>query len=196
MNPAKKVEKGAAIIKESTNNPLVPGNGPCLAAFVAAQANLIAATQALTVARDVVKQATLARNDAVLDWDTKVSCLAAFTEAVTDGNPTAIMSAGFGVRANASIPKPLTAPLDLLVKTNGSPGISKLSWSLAGADTFLVERSPDPVTATSWEQVRVTTKTQCEIPGAEPGEKCWFRVAGVNTVGQGPWSAEAPRPVM
>ena len=32
--------------------------------------------------------------------------------------------------------------------------------------------------------------------GAIPGKECWYRVAGVNRIGRGPWSVPALRPVM
>ena len=196
LSPSQKVEKGAIFILKGTANPLVPGNGPCLAAFATSQTAFASAVQAVSSLRDSLRQALTTRDNAELDWDNKVACLCAFTEAATSGGAAAIESAGFGVRAGRTPPQPLEAPINLMVQTNGAPGVSKLSWELPEADTFLVERSPDPVTANSWEQVLVSTKSSCEIPGAQPGQKCWFRVAGVNAAGQGPWSAEAPRPVM
>jgi hypothetical protein len=190
------VAKGAIFILKSTNNPLVPGNGPCLAAFSAAQTALAAAVQNVASLRDSLRQAVTQRGEAELDWDTKVMCLAAFTEAVTDGGAVAIESAGFGVRAGRTPAQPLGAPVNLMVETNGKPGVSKLTWMLDGAKSFLVEMTATPDDAASWEQALVTTKATCEIPGAAPGQPCWFRVAGVNAAGQGPWSAVAPRPVM
>lgn len=179
-----------------TNNPLVPGNAACLAAFTPVQTSLVAANEAVKVARDALKQALIHRNGVETDWDDKATCLCAFTESATGGSAEAIVSAGFGVRAHRTPPQPLAAPENLTVKTNGSPGVSKLSYRLQGAETFLIERSLDPVTPVNWAQVLATTKTHCEIPGAEPGKRCWFRVAGVNPVGQGPWCEPACRPVM
>jgi len=47
-----------------------------------------------------------------------------------------------------------------------------------------------------WTDLPMSTKSSCEVDGAEPGKVAWFRVAAVNTAGQGPWSAPAQRPVM
>ena len=196
LSPSQKVERGVTILAKGTANPLVPGNGPCLAAFSTSQTALASAVQAVASLRESLGQALTVRDIAELDWDNKVACLCAFTEAATSGGAVAIESAGFGVRAGRTPPQSLEAPINLMVQTNGAPGVSKLSWQLSDADTFLVERSPEPVTADSWEQVFATTKSSCEVPGALPGQKCWFRVAGVNAAGQGPWSAVAPRPVM
>jgi hypothetical protein len=179
-----------------TNNPLVPGNAACLAMFTTAQAGLVSANEAVNVAREALREAYIDRDAAEAEWDDKVTCLCAFTESATEGNPGAIVSAGFGVRAQRTPPQPLGAPQNVTVQTNGSPGVSRLSYRLSGADTFLIERSMDPVTPINWEQVLATTKTSCEIPGGDPGKRCWFRIAGVNAAGQGPWSEPASRPVM
>ena len=75
--------------------------------------------------------------------------------------------------------------------------MSKIKWDPAyGAKSYLVEQSPDPITEKSWVQVDTPTKSSCEIEGAEPGKILWFRVAGVNATGAGPWSEPAKRPVM
>jgi hypothetical protein len=85
----------------------------------------------------------------------------------------------------------------VLAKTNGSPGVTKLSWNpLDGVRLYIVEQSPTPITETSWEQVATSTKASCETNGIEPGKEYWYRVAGVDTRGQGPWSAPACRQVM
>lgn len=196
LSPAQKEDKGANIITKSTNNPLVPGNAAPLAALVTAQADLHAANQAVMALRESLRQGILHRNAVEFVWDDKATLLCSFTESATGGNAEAIISAGFGVRAEPTPPQPLTAPENLKVETNGTPGVSKLSFALDGADSFLIQCSPDPITPTSWTQVMATTKTRVEVPGAEPGKLCWFRVAGVNALGQGPWSAVAPRPVM
>jgi len=65
-----------------------------------------------------------------------------------------------------------------------------------GAVIYLIEMSLDAETPVNWKNMEPTTKTACEVDGAEPGKHAWFRVAAVNATGQGPWSAPARRPVM
>jgi hypothetical protein len=40
------------------------------------------------------------------------------------------------------------------------------------------------------------TEAKFEGNGTIPGQKYWYCVAGVNKLGQGPWSKPALRPVM
>jgi hypothetical protein len=81
--------------------------------------------------------------------------------------------------------------------TNGVPGRTKLTWrALDGALIFLVEMSLDADSPEGWKRLTTSTRTSCEVDGAEPGKRAWFRIAAVNAIGQGPWSAVALRQVM
>ncbi len=122
---------------------------------------------------------------------------AAFTQSVTQGDETKILSTGFEVRRAATPVAPPAAPGPLMVKLNGSPGVTKLSWAtMADAKSFLVEQCAAPITDAGWAQVDTPTKASCELGGAEPGKEYWDRVAAVNSAGVGPWSGAASRPVM
>jgi hypothetical protein len=191
-----KLDLGVQVINMSTGNPNVPGNAVPLTAFSNAQADLIAAKAAYEQNRQDGRELMAARDAALVTWTAALACLAGFTENATLGDKTKILSAGFLVRSEPTPTQPLGAPINVLVETNGSPGVSKVSWLLDGADTFIVQCSATPEDEKTWVQVLVTTRSSAEIPGAEPGKPCWFRVAGVNALGQGPWSATAPRPVM
>lgn len=59
-----------------------------------------------------------------------------------------------------------------------------------------MQRSPEPITETSWTTVGTVAGVKYEGNGAIPGQKYWYRVAGVNKLGQGVWSEPALRPVM
>ena len=192
-----KCERGASIVAKSTDNPLVPGNAAQLAIFSTTQDALVAANAEVEAVRSTLAQVLASRDVAEQKWDGEVAQLAVLTQAVTNGDPVAMLSAGFGVRGQNTPPQPLPAPENVTAGTNGSPGITKVRWrGLAGAVSYLVESSPDPITGTSWRQVATPTKASCEVDGAEPGKPCWFRVAGVNPLGVGPWSAPALRAVM
>ena len=170
LNVVQKLNKGANIIASGTNNPLVPGNGPLLAEFTTAQTELTAKNAAVDAARDALKQAYIERNATETTWNEKVTMLCTFTEVATGGDAAAIISAGFGVRAGRTPTPALGAPDGVLAKTNGSPGITKLSWNpLAGATYYVVEQSPSPITADSWVPVTTSTRSNCETDGADPG---------------------------
>ena len=192
-----KIVKGQQIITMSTGNPLVPGNVAALTAFGNAQADLIAANDAYETSRGVTANLLSQRDDAEAAWNTTLNGLAGVTENATQGDKTAILSAGFDVRGPKTPPPPISAPTGVAVATNGSPGVSKVKWNpVTRAKSYLVEMSPDPITEKSWEQVDTPTKASCEATGAEPGKIQWFRVAAVNASGAGPWSEPAKRPVM
>lgn len=189
--------RGACIITMSTDNPRVPGNADAVAAFSAIQGNLTAANTAVDIARNTLNQLLATRDDAEKRWDRGIAQLATMTEALTGGDPTDILSAGFGVRDTTGRPQPLTAPANLRVATNGSPGRTKLSWDgLSGAVLYLIQMSLDPDAQLDWRPMTTSTKTSREFDGAQPGQPAWFRVAAVNATGQGPWSGPAQRPVM
>ena len=197
LNILQKTEKGLTLISMGTGNVLVPGNGPCLAAFSTAQTALLAANADVQATRDALTHQIALRDAAELDWNDKCTKLASFTQTATGGVETSILSSGFGVRG-PNVPKPpLTAPDGVSASLNGLPGNTKVKWTaVTGAVSYLVEMSADPITATSWVQVATPTKASCDAGGAEPGKIAWFRVAGVNALGAGPWSNPAQRAVM
>jgi hypothetical protein len=192
----KKLDFGQRVINMGEGNVNVPGNTVPLAAFSTAQAELNTAKLDYEEALKDCEELLVIRNTKLEAWNGALTCLAGFTENATQGVAAKILSAGFDVRAERTPPQPLAAPSNVKVQTNGSPGVTKLSWKLSGADSYVVQCSMTPEDPNSWEQVLVTTKTRAEVPGAEPGKICWFRVAGVNAIGQGPWCTPAQRPVM
>lgn len=194
---ADKIVKGQDIITKSTNNPSVPGNTAAVTTFANAQADLQAANADYEANRQASLQLQSARDDALTTWNLSLNGLAGVTENSTQGDATKILSAGFDIRATPAPKPPLNAPTDVLAKTNGSPGVTKLSWNtMDGARLFIVQQCPAPITEAGWTQVATATKASCETSGVEPGKEYWYRVAAVDARGQGPWSAPACRQVM
>ena len=62
---------------------------------------------------------------------------------------------------------------------------------MPGAQSYIVEMSPNPPTNTSWTQVDVVTASKCTVSKLESGTKYWFRVAAVGSGGRGAWSDPA-----
>lgn len=194
---AQKLARGQTIITMETANPNVSGNTAVLAAFSTAQTALQAAEQAALAARETSKQLTAARDALEVEWRNALMVLAAFTESATGGDPVKILTTGFEVRGPATPKPPLEPVMSVNVRLNGSPGHSNLSWqAVAGADGYMVQGSPDPITATSWTPAVISMKTRLKANGAIAGQKYWYRVAAFNAEEQGPWSEVAPRPVM
>jgi predicted phage tail protein len=192
-----KIVKGQKIITMSTGNPNVPGNTAPLATLSAAQSALVAANNAAEEAREVSKQRTAARDTTLAAWAVAVTGLAAFTENATGGNADKILTTGFDVRADPVPPQPVEQIVNVKVSFNGTPGYSDVTWKReVHSDAYVVQCSPEPITDTSWKNSGTVTEPKFSGNGATPGQKCWYRVAGVNRLGQGPWSEPALRPVM
>jgi len=194
---ADKLVKGQDIITKSTNNPDVPGNTAALAAFAAAQADLEAANAAYEASRTACIECQSARQDKLNVWNTTLTGLAGVTENITQGNKTKILSTGFGVKSPPSPPNPMAQVLNVRVSYTGNPGYSEVRWQrMTGADAYVVECSPEPITETSWKNMGTVGEVKYVGNGAVPGHKCWYRVAAVRGSDQGPWSEPALRPVM
>ena len=192
-----KLIRGQDIITKSTSNPNVPGNTVLLTAFSTQQVAFTAANAAYEANRQDARELLSARDAALEAWNGALTGLAGFTESATGGDETKILSAGFGVRAAATPPQPVSQILNVRVNFTGMPGYSEVRWKRdANADAYVVQCSPDPITETSWKNMEIVTEPKYQGNGATPGQKCWYRIAGVSRLGQGPLSEPALRPVM
>ena len=192
-----KLQHGNGYITMGTNNSNVPGNGPALAVLSAAVAELSSSHAAYEEARQNCKQLHAARATALADFMAAATALGIFTESVTGGDATKILSAGFDVKADPGPPQPVQQILNVRVAFNGTPGYSEVSWKRdVHADAYVIECCQDPITLAGWMNSGTVVEPKFTGNGAIPGKACWYRVAGVNRIGQGPWSEPALRPVM
>ena len=192
-----KLGRGQEFITMGSGNAGVPGNAALIATLTTKQTALVAANAAYEETRQACKQGLAARDALAEEWNAAVVALAAYTESVTGGDATKILSAGFDVKAPPSPPQAVGQVLNVRVLFNGEPGHSEVRWKReTNADAYVVECSPDPITDASWRNMGTVVEVKYEGNGATPGQKCWYRVAGVNRGGRGPWSEPALRPVM
>ncbi len=192
-----KLVKGQTIISLSTDNPNVPGNEAALATFAAVQADLAEAHAAYFSAVTTAQQLLTVRDGLVAKWNAAVNGLAGFTECATGGVPEKILSAGFDVRSGKTPPRPVAQITRVSVAYTGTPGYSDVTWRRdPHADAYRLQWSPEEITDDGWREIGVVTEASFHGNGATPGQRCWYRVAGVNRLGQGPWSEPALRPVM
>lgn len=192
-----KLVRGACIISSSTDNPNAPGNEATLAAFHTAQAGLAAANADYNSAVTTAQQLLAVRNESVREWNSALNSLASFTESVTRGEPVKVLSTGFDIRSDKTPPRPVAQIIYVSVAYTGTPGYSTVTWRRdPHADAYRVQWSPEEITDTSWTDISVVTEATFHGNGATPGQRCWYRIAGVNRLGQGPWSPPALRPVM
>ena len=142
LNISQKLDKGGNIITKSTANPAVPGNGPAVTAFSTSQTTLDEANAAVIAARDSLRLLMVERALAEADWDEKCTALADFTQVATEGEETAILSSGYGVREPSVPVGPVGTPENLTARTNGSAGWTRTAWNGPKAETSIWSRAP------------------------------------------------------
>jgi hypothetical protein len=114
-------------------------------------------------------------------------------ESVAGSNEALILSAGMDIRAApVASTAPPEQPQALTPTANDRDGEVDLSWdTVAGAKSYVIDKSADPVTASSWSHAAVSTKSNFTVTGLTSGTRYWFRVAAVNNNGQSGWSDPA-----
>lgn len=121
---------------------------------------------------------------------------AAYIESVAGDDESIILSGGVNVKSSAPAtssgdPAP---PAGLHATASDHEGEIDLAWDRAeNAKSYVIERSADPPTATSWAHETVSTKSSATIDGLTSGTRYWFRVAAVTSGGQSGWSDPAAK---
>lgn len=119
---------------------------------------------------------------------------AGYIESVAGDNESIILSTGLSLRTTtpAHSTGHTTAPTGLSASAGDHEGEIDLSWDrVANAKSYVIERSSDPPTPTSWAHEAVSAKSSATITGLSSGTRYWFRVAAVTSSGQSGWSDPA-----
>ena len=186
-----KIARSQQIVTALTGNPNFTAPHPPLAQVTAAINELEAASNAAQAARQEAKARTAAQNSKEEALDRILTQLVAYVESIAGDDEQLIMSAGLDVRA-PSTAGTAPPPPALTATARDREGEIDLSWdAVRGARSYVIERSPDPPTASSWTHAGVSIRTQATIEGLTSGTRYWFRVASVTADGQGPWSNPA-----
>lgn len=190
LSVPEKVARAREIIANMTGNANFPSPHPTLATAKTVTDDLEAAQQEQQIAKHAAEAKTAERNEKEDFFDRTFNQLAAHVESVAGDDEQKIRSAGMDTRDQAAPSGgTLDAPGSVNVTGGDADGEIDLSWEpVDGAKTYLIEQSPDPVTATSWKQASAATKSKATIEGLTSGTRYWFRVAAVGTGGQGAWS--------
>ena len=172
-----------------TNNPNFAHPQPPLA-------DVLAAVDAMDVAytnHQIARQAVTTTQTILREQQDTVERFlrqeAAYVESISGDDEKIILSAGMGVRSTTTSSAPVTTPVGLNGTAGDREGEIDLNWDkVKGAKSYVVERSLDPPTATSWVHAAVSLKSSITINGLTSGTRYWFRVAAVMTGGQSGWS--------
>jgi len=188
-----KIARSQQIVAALTGNPNFNAPHPPLAQVTAAINELEAASNAAQAARQDAKAKTAAQNAKEEALDRIMTQLVAHVESVAGDDQQLIMSAGLDVRAAAaSASATVSAPPALTATAGDHDGEIDLSWdTVRGARSYVIERSPDPPTESSWTHAAVSTRSQTTIEDLTSGTRYWFRVAAITATGQSGWSNPA-----
>jgi hypothetical protein len=197
LSNVKKCAKGTEIITKGTGNVHAPGNEALLGEFATVNTKLLTVDGEVQALKTTLKEKQALLRTTVTEWHGAAGSLASFTESATKGVPEKVLSTGFDVRAAAQASQPVGQVQNLRVRLNGKEGYSKLTWKAdPNAVTYFIESTETPGDPASWKRSATTTEAKATVNGATAGKKCSYRVAAFNSLGQGPWSDTAERPVM
>jgi hypothetical protein len=120
--------------------------------------------------------------------DQEITQVSGYIESASGGDEQAIIAAGLGIRSAASS-RDVTAPTGFSLTEGDHDAELKGHWDrVLGASSYVLERSADPPTDTSWVHEKVVTRSSTTISGLTRGTKYWFRVAAIGASGQSGWS--------
>ncbi|HST51873.1 MAG TPA: fibronectin type III domain-containing protein [Pyrinomonadaceae bacterium] len=188
-----KIARSQQIVAALTGNPNFTAPHPPLSEVTAAIDELETASNAAQAARQDAKAKTAAQNAKEEALDRIVTQLVGHVESIAGNDEAIILSAGLDVRA-AAAPSTAThtAPPTLTATVGDHDGEIDLSWdTVRGARSYVIERSADPPTETSWTHAAVSTRSHITIENLTSGTRYWFRVATITTTGQSGWSNPA-----
>ncbi len=194
LSVPEKIARAQQIVTALTGNASFPTPQPALAQVTATVNDLDTAYAESQAARAAAKQRTTVLNQAEETFDRILSQLAGYVESVSGGDEAMIQSAGMDVRAASTPAGTLDAPTNLNATQGDQTGEIDLQWDKTErARSYVIEKSADPPTATSWSHAAVSTRSQTTIEGLTTGTTYWFRVAALGAGGQTAWSNPATK---
>jgi hypothetical protein len=194
LSVPEKIALTRRVVTKMTGNPRFPNPQPPLSVITAGADALEQAESEAQDARQEAKAKTTIRNNKEDELGRLMTQEAGHVTAVSGGDEEVIQSAGMDVRAAPSASATLVQPNALSATAGDHDGTMDLSWDpVVDAASYVIEMSPDPVTATSWSHQGVSTKSTFTVIRLPSGSRIWFRVAAVNPNGQSPWSDPATK---
>lgn len=189
-----KIAKAEQIVTGMTTNlARFHTPSPTLAAITAAANDLKTASDEVLAVRQLAKEKTVVQNQKEDALDQLLTQCAGYVESVAGNDEQLILSVGMDVRAAAVVnTAPPAQPQALTATAGDRDGEIDLSWdSVDTARSYVIEKSPDPSTSTTWTHAGVCTRSTFTLQGLTSGTRYWFRVGAVNNNGQSGWSDPA-----
>jgi hypothetical protein len=183
-----------AIVTAMTGNASFTTPVPPLATLTTQITAGQTAVDASNAANQTAKQRTTEKNTALDAIRATLTGLAGYVQAASGGDEAKIQSAGMSVRAGKTPAGLPGTVMNLALSTGDNAGEVDAQWDfVAGAKTYEVQVSPDPVTPTSWTSQPLVTKSKAVILNLTSGARVWIRVRATNSAGTGAWSDPATK---
>ena len=191
LSITEKIAKARQIVTALTGNASFPTPSPPLASITTAANELKTANDEVLASRQTAKEKTAIQNQKEDALNQLLTQCAAYVESVGGNNEQLILSAGMAMRAPAVATTDAPTQPEALTATAGDhDGEIDLSWdTVAGAKSYVIEKSPDP--PTTWTHAGVSTRSTFAVQNLTSGTRYWFRVAALNGNGQSGWSDPA-----
>lgn len=194
LSTTDKVAKARQIIRALTGNADFATPHPPLAAITTAADELETAHGETQTARQNAVTMTSIMHEKETALEGLLRQLAGYIESVAGDDESKILSAGISVRTATPTTQAPETPSAFSATEGDHEGEIDLSWdTVKGAKSYVIERSPDPPTATSWVHEAVSLKSSSTVGGLASGTRYWFRVAAVMSSGQSGWSDPATK---
>jgi hypothetical protein len=167
---------------------------PAATAFAPVLTAYQTALAAFNTAQQAAKQATTVKDAARAALELALTQRGNYVDLIAAGNAAVIESSGFSVKAS-SVPAGVPGQVQNLSLTAGDhDGELNAQWDpVAGAKSYEIATSPDPVTTTSWTKLKSVTKSTAVITGLTSGSRIWTRVRAIGASGEGNWSDPATK---
>ena len=189
-----KIAKAKQIVTAMDGNANFPTPVPPLATLTTAINEAEAAFTAAQAARQDAKTKTTTQTLKEDALDRLLTQEAAYVEAAAGDDPAKIQSAGMDTKAPPTSTSMPGQPQGLTPTEGDHEGEVDVSWdTVPEAKSYVLEKSLDPPTPTSWNHAGVSTRSSFTIAGLTSGTRYWFRVAAVGRIGQSGWSDPATK---
>lgn len=192
LSVEQKSAQGHNIITKLTGNANFPVTNPTLAAFTTMVTALDTANAARMAAVSAAGLALTNRNLSEESYDAAITLLGTDIQNKSGGDIAKIQSAGLDIAASGApvgLPGQVT---DLTLSCGDFSGQLDVQWDSDPTATFYeLQKSADPITATSWVGCDPCTKSKTSLTGLTPGARTWVQARARNSTGAGPWSDPA-----
>jgi len=194
LSALEKIAKTRQLVTAMTGNTGFTTPHPTLVQMTTGDDDLETAFADARTARQTAQTKTSFVRDKEEKLEKLLRQIAAYIESISGDDESAILSAGLDVRSAASATVAPTPPIALTATDGDEEGEIDVTWDkVKSAKSYIVERSPDPPTVTSWGDETVVLKSSATINGLTNGTRYWFRVAAVLISGQSGWSDPATK---